>query len=353
MTNSKKESKKLFDLDYCLKSIKTFASQKAELIDNFRNGRKKGTKTWVRDLDEININGYRNKLWSWKEGELNLWSGYMNEGKSQFLIYLCLLKALHEGWKFAFFSPENSPPLEFFDDLIHTILGKTTDRHHKDFSITEEEYLGAFERIENNFFFVYPEDESGYPDYTIENIEKIFEYLIFEEGVKSVVIDPYIKIKHLIGVGEQEHLYASRFMMERIHFSRKHKVSYHLIMHQITPRKDKDTGNYPMPDPYYIKGGGTFSDSADNVLTVWRPNKSTDPSDTTVIITSAKIKKQKLVGFPSSVTMNFDRKKNRYISPDGYDYLDGSVKPKQDPVIYHADRFHESGLNNFDKPAPF
>ena len=154
MKDLKKESKKHFDLNYCLKSIKTFASQKAELIDNFRNGRKKGSKTHVRDLDEINLNGYKNKLWSWKEGELNPWSGYMNEGKSQFLIYLCLLKALHEDWKFAFFSPENSPPMEFFDDLIHTILGKTTDRQNKDFAVTEQEYLGAFARIEKNFFFV-------------------------------------------------------------------------------------------------------------------------------------------------------------------------------------------------------
>ena len=41
---------------------------------------------------------------------MNLWTGYMGEGKSQFLIYMCLLKALNEDWKFAFFSPENDPP---------------------------------------------------------------------------------------------------------------------------------------------------------------------------------------------------------------------------------------------------
>jgi twinkle protein len=352
MTNSKKESKKLFDLDYCLKSIKTFASQKDELINNFRNGRKKGTKTHIRDIDSIEINGYKNRLWSWKEGELNLWTGYMNQGKSQFLIYMCLIKALQENWKFAFFSPENDPPLEFFDDLIHTMLGKTTDRTHKDFNMSEEEYLDAYARIEKNFFFVYPENEQGQPDYTIENIEKIFEFLIFEEGVQSVIVDPYIKIKHLMNIGEPEHLYASRFLMERVHFSRKNKISYHLIMHQTTPRKDKETGNYPMPDPYYIKGGGTFADSVDNVLTVWRPNYSTEPSDTTVIITSAKIKKQKLVGFPSSVTMNFDRKKNRYVSVDGYDYVDGSVKPKQASDIYYPDKFHTSGIDDFRSP-PF
>lgn len=347
MINTKKESKKVFDLDYCLKSVKTFTNLKDDLIYLFRNGRKKGTKTYVRDIDEIDVNGYKNKMWSWKEGELNLWTGYMNQGKSQFLIYLCLLKALHEDWKFAFFSPENSPPIEFFDDLIHTMLGKTTDRHTKGFDVTEKEYLEAYQRIEKNFFFIYPENDQGMPDYTIENIEKIFEYLVFEEGVKAVVIDPYVKVKHNLN-GLQEHQYVANFMMERVHFARKYLVSYHVVLHQLTPRIDKNTGNYLAPDVYGIKGGGSFADSADNVLSVWRPNYSTDPSDTTVIIKSGKIKKQKLVGFPNAITMNFDRKKNRYISPDGYDYMDGSVKPKQEPQMYNPDRFHSSGVKDFD-----
>jgi twinkle protein len=350
MKTSKKESAKHFDLDYCLKSIKTVKSQMADLIDVFRNGRRKGTPTHIRDVDQVNFGSYKSRAWSWKEGEMNLWTGYMGEGKSQLLIFMCLLKALHEDWKFAFFSPENDPPTDFFDDLVHTLLGKTTDRHNKDFNVTEKEYMDALARIENNFFFVYPEDVQGYPDYTIKNIESIFEYLIFEKDVKAVVVDPYIKIKHEMQPSEQEHIYASRFMLERVHFARKHNVSYHLVMHQTTPRKDKDTGNYPPPDPYYIKGGGTFADSTDNVLTVWRPNKSTEPMDDTVIFRSVKIKKQKLVGYPSEETMGFDRAKNRYVSKDGYDYVDGSVKKQ--PENYRPDKFHTSGLSDFEK-TPF
>jgi twinkle protein len=245
------KDKPIFNLEYCLRSIKTVASQKDKLIDVFRKGRQKGSKTYISEIDSINSNGFYSRMWSWKLSEVNLWTGYMGEGKSQFLIYMCLLKALNEDWKFAFFSPENDPPTDFFDDLIHTLLGKTTDRENKDFNVSEQEYSQAMARIENNFFFVYPEDKDGYPDYTIQNIEGIFEYLIFEKGVKVVVVDPYIKIKHEMNIGEPEHLYASRFMMERVHFARKNNVSYHLVMHQTTPRKDKDTGNYPAPDAYY------------------------------------------------------------------------------------------------------
>lgn len=361
MKNSNKESKthtKKFDIDYCERSIKTFESQKDTLIDIFRNGRKKGTKTYIRDIDSQKINGYDNRIWSWKEGEFNIWTGYNNEGKSQFLIFLCLLKAINDGWKFAFFSPENDPPAEFFDDLIHTMIGKTTDRNSKNFQVTEEEYLESFKKIEDHFYFVYPEDENGKPDYTIENIEKIFEYMVFNLDVKGLILDPYIKIKHDIQSGEPEHLYASRFMMDRIHFSRKHNVSYHLVMHQVTPRKDKDTGNFPEPNIYAIKGGGTFADSADNVLTIWRPNRCSDPTDNEVVFSSQKIKKHKLVGIPSSAKMKFDRQKNRYVSMDGYDYMDGSVKPKEENKevayqVYRTDKFDKTGIDEFNNIAPF
>jgi twinkle protein len=156
--------------------------------------------------------------------------------------------------------------------------------------------------------------------------------------------------------GEPEHLYASRFMMDRINFTRKHNVSYHIVMHQITPRKEKQDGNYPPPSLYNIKGGGTVADSTDNVISVWRPNRGSNPNDTSVIIRSDKIKKQKLVGIPTEIEIDFDRKKNRYISKDGYDYFDGGVKQNgiasyskinlhQDiePMqIYNPNKFYES-----------
>ena len=327
----KQKSEKLFDLNFCEGSIKTFAGQKDSMLQMFRNGKEPGSKTYVRDIDEISSNGFKNKMWSWRSGEFNIWTGYNNEGKSQFLIFLCVLKAIKEGWKFAFFSPENYPPDEFFDDIIHTITGKSTDKNYKNFDLTEAEYLKAFDMVKDNFFFVYPEKD-GQPDFRIEQIESVFEYLVWEKGVKAVIVDPYIKIRHEMGPGEPEHLYASRFMMDRINFTRKNNVSYHLVMHQTTPRKEQN-GNYPAPSLYQIKGGGTFADSTDNSISVWRPNRGTDPNDTTVIIKSDKIKKQKLVGIPFEAQIDFNRKRNRYIGKDGYDYFEGVAVPKNEPSV--------------------
>ena len=340
----KKKSDKTFDLEFCEASIKTFAGQRDSMLQNFRKGKEAGSKTYVRDLDQISSGGIQNKMWSWKAGEFNLWTGYNNEGKSQFLIFLCVLKAINEGWKFAFFSPENYPPDEFFDDIIHTILGKSTDRFYKNFDVSEQEYLKAFDMVKDSFYFVYPE-KNGVPDFTIEQIESVFEFLVWEKDVKEVVVDPYIKIRHEMTSGEPEHLYASRFMMDRINFTRKNNVSYHLVMHQTTPRKEKD-GNYPPPSLYQIKGGGTFADSTDNSISVWRPNRATDPNDTTVIIKTDKIKKQKLVGVPFEIEIDFNRKKNRYMGKDGFDYFENAkAQAVPEPRL---EKFHKSGLEDFE-----
>lgn len=350
-----KNSDKTFDLDFCEASIKTFADQKETMLQMFRKGKEAGSKTYLRDMDEIQANGFKNKMWSWRLGEFNIWTGYNNEGKSQFLIFLCVLKAINEGWKFAFFSPENYPPDEFFDDIIHTVTGKSTDKHYKNFDLSEREYLEAFEKVKDHFYFVYPEKDKM-PDFRIEMIEGVFEYLVWEKGVKAVIVDPYIKIRHEMTPGEPEHLYASRFMMDRINFTRKNNVSYHLVMHQTTPRKEKD-GNYPPPNLYSIKGGGTFADSTDNSISVWRPNRATDPNDTLVSIRTDKIKKQKLVGVPFEIHLEFNRKRNRYTSRDGFDFLENiSIKEpeRQSNGIYRADKFNSNGFEDFNnEPLPF
>jgi hypothetical protein len=116
-------------------------------------------------------------------------------------------------------------------------------------------------------------------------------------------------------------------------------------MHQTTPRKEKD-GNYPPPSLYQIKGGGTFADSTDNSISVWRPNRATDPNDTTVIIKTDKIKKQKLVGIPFEITIDFNRKKNRYMGKDGFDYFE-NAKPDSAPEP-RVEKFHRSGLEDFE-----
>ena len=119
----------------------------------------------------------------------------------------------------------------------------------------------------------------------------------------------------------RDDLYAGYLTTLLTEFAREFNISLHLVMHQLTPRKE-DNGLYPKPSMYQVKSGGSFADGVDNVLFVWRPNYAKDKLDPSVTVGSLKIKKQKLVGVPQDFNILFDRKTNRYISGNGKPVFD-------------------------------
>jgi len=268
------------------------------MLHTFRNGKQRGTSTYWGVIDEH---------FTWRQSEVNIWTGYQNEGKSTFLESLCLLKSFFEGWKWAIFSPENTPINDFYDNLIEMYIGKSSDPMYKSNQMSEDEYLKGAEFVKNHFFIIYPED-----NFQFETVIQKAEYLIRKQGVRGLIIDPYNTIEHKMERGEREDLYISRFMSMLKKFAVKNSVSVNLVAHQLTPQKDTK-GRYLRPDTNRIKGGGTFADKADNVMFVWRPDRALDFSSTSVIFGSQKIKKQKLVGIPGDVPeIYFNRKTNRY-----------------------------------------
>ena len=204
-----------------------------------------------------------------------------------FLNQLALLKAFFDGWKFGVFSPENMPINDFFNDLIETYIGKSADPFFTNNYMSEDEFREGMAFMKKHFFIIYPKKS-----YKLEDIFDRAKFLVKTKGIRSLIIDPYNTIQHRMQHGEREDLYISRFMSELKRFAIENKISIHLVAHQVTPQKD-DNNKYFKPDLNRIKGGGTFSDKADNVLFVWRPNRAVDFSDTSVIFGSQKIKKQK------------------------------------------------------------
>lgn len=282
------------------KLILTPETEYDEMIDDLRNGKKKGTTTYIDCIDPA---------WTWRETELNLITGYANEGKSEFLKQIILIKALEEKKKFAVYMPEDFPASEFFSGMIHTITGKPTDKDNKD-CISEELYNEAYKLIKDLFIFLYIEP----PHNTLEELVISFQDLLeLHPDLYGFVIDPYIKVTRSKQAPERDDLYGAYFINLLGNFGRIHNKVTFLVMHQQTPKVSENTGLYAKPNKYSIKSGGTFTDTADNVLSIWRPLYAKDKIDTSVEFESQKIKKQKLVGVPQSVEIGFDRKTNRYI----------------------------------------
>lgn len=270
-----------------------------EMVEDLKKGKEKGTSTYIKDLDNA---------WTWRLNEFNIWTGYVNEGKSLFLRFLCLVKAIMDKWKFAFYAPEDFPAKEFFDDIIHTASGYSTDKENVNF-INERLYMQMFEKLKSYFYFVYLRP----PKNNLINIFKEFIPLIKDKGVKGCIVDPLIKVARPKEFMNADDKYAGYVTTLATDFSRRMNISLHLVMHQLTP-KLQENGLYAAPSYYNIKGGGTWADGSDNVSSVWRPLYGRDKWDDEVIFSSLKIKKQKLVGLPQDIKFRFDRKTNRYVN---------------------------------------
>jgi twinkle protein len=295
-------------VDVPISGIWTIDDAWDSMLDGFRNGKKRGVTTYMKGIDPF---------WTWRTGDVNLWTGYNNEGKTTLLNQMLLLRAKFDGEKCGVFSPENYPADEFFDDLIHTLVGKPTDPHFHT-QMTESEYSAAAQFVNDHFFIVHPDEL-----FDLKTLFEKFQFLVRRHGVRHIVFDPWNQIDHDMKSGEREDLYISRTMTKFKRFAIDNDVSVNIVAHQNTPRELDGAGNYHRPNKYNLKGGGTFSDKTDNVLGVWRPFMRTDKRDPTVTFISEKIKKQRLVGMLGEHDLMFNYMKNRYTC-DGVDPFDKS-----------------------------
>jgi hypothetical protein len=129
----------------------------------------------------------------------------------------------------------------------------------------------------------------------------------------------------------REDLYISKFMAKLKRFSIVNDVAVHLVCHQITPTFINGQ-DYPKPNAYKIKGGGTFADKADNVCCVWRPFRCTDQSNPLVRFSSDKIKKQRLVGRPGEKDFHYEFLSNRYFLNNKNPFTD--IKMEQSNINF-------------------
>jgi len=263
----------------------------------FRNGKERGVTT---HFDLFNDN------FTWKRGEISLIIGRPNSGKTEFMLQLMLLKSYYDGWKWGVFSPENYPEDEFYDSLIHSYIGKTTDPYFNNYQMSEDEYEKGYEFIRKHFFYIYPDDI-----HTIEEIESNFLYLIENEGISGTFIDPFNQIISP-SYGKRDDQFLSLFLSQRKKFAVRHQLCDVISSHPKIMMKNKNNGEYDVPDIYDIAGGAMWSNKIDNIISVHRPNYVANPKDTSVEIHVKKIKKQRLVGIPGMCLFDFNRKTNRY-----------------------------------------
>jgi hypothetical protein len=59
-----------------------------------------------------------------------------------------------------------------------------------------------------------------------------------------------------------------------------------------------------------------------------------------------------LVGIPFEITIDFNRKRNRYIGKDGFDYFENEKKGTSSELVQipRVEKFNSSGIDDFEFP---
>lgn len=281
------------------------------MLDQFDNGKPRGTTTHLPGFDEY---------WTWKAAETTIFSGRPGSGKSELVFHLMLLKAVFDDWRFAVWGPENHPASEFYDTLIHGLVGKSVDKTYRNV-MTRRQYEEAAKFIMNRFYYVDIKTQK-----TQKRIEANFRYAVEKFGCQAVLKDPYNRIQWEKSY-DREDKHISDFMDAAQDFSRVHQIVDLLVVHPAGSKlRKKDNGEYPPVDYNDLSGGGMWSNKTDNYISVYRPFHQRNPRDPTVDIITGKIKRTRLVGSLGTHTVTFDPSTNRY-------YVDGKnpLESEQNP----------------------
>ena len=285
----------------------------------------------VRDsLNTLRSEGIKKGAWtgfdslfdkySMKKGSTTYIYAGAHQGKSQFGFELMVNLAQYSGWKWAVYTPETGSPTEVFAELLWVYLRKPFLVNDKVMA-TDEEKEEAMSFINEHFFLV----DSGLQDLSIEGFYTAVE--IIEEDnfitIDGCMIDPFTEIRTDITSGVRDDIAIGQVLTK----VRKHSAekNYHTI---VTVHTKHQQAKYKNGIPYVdvptmndIAGGMQWSRKGMMVLNVWRcpyglEDENGVPYEQNQVKITVVKAKPKIVGNLGSVTLFYDKMKNRYYEKD-------------------------------------
>jgi twinkle protein len=286
---------------------------KDAMIDNFVKGVQMGELTHMGDFDRI---------FRWKKGQVNGWTGYANFGKTTFVLQVMMVKSILDGWKWCIWSPENYPAEDFYNDLIEMYVGKNvTDAFNN--KMTLDEYFSALEFINQHFYFIYPEE-----NHTVEELLSLVKTCIEKYGTDGFLFDPYNqrdKSEDEFGLTESQEVSTFNTKVKR--FTVKHNQSGNIIIHpKLTDavREGAKGGDFRPADIYELHGGAMWANKLDNAVSYHRPNwfKEGGKKDPLVHVYSQKVKRKRTGGELDKTEFFWDAKHSRFTDLSGKVFCD-------------------------------
>jgi hypothetical protein len=302
-------SQEITDLESPARDLITLDDVYDDMRQEFISGKQKGETTYFPYLD------YH---FRWARGELTVMHGYGNHGKSAFINQLIQIKAMKEGKRFCYFSPEQYPPTDFYSDFIKTYVGK--DDMPGDNQMSDDKWVEAAAWVNQHIFYIYPEKDDPTPDYILMR----FKEMLVKHKIDGFIVDPFNQLYH--DYSERDDKYLSKILTVFKRFAVMNQVYFVIIAHPSGGAISIDeNGNYTMPYYTKISGGMMWGNKCDNVLAYNRPYYRTNPADARCDFASQKIKKQSRNGIPGQVELEYDRQTFRFYQIDGYNPLESKA----------------------------
>jgi len=260
-----------------IKDVLYLDDVKQSMLNGFKNGYEQGISTGFEQID----NHFR-----WLKQNLIVFGGYGGHGKSTLLYQLLFLAAKLRSEKSGIFSPENLPIDYFYNDIIHTMVGKSTQKEHKN-QMTVEEYEDAMDFVKKHFFPIYPEHDSPTP----ETINKRLKELIDREEITYCVTDPFNQLDHDWNLAGRDDKYLSSYLGSEKRFAQDNSICKIIVAHCKGNAVFED-GTLKEPNVFNLAGGAMWGNKCDDIVFIHRPYKHSDPTNKTTYFISDKIKKQ-------------------------------------------------------------
>lgn len=254
---------------------------------------------------------------TWRGGEVTVFTGVPNHGKTPFTLNIAVKLASICGWRFGIFCPENMPAHLIAGILIQIYVGQYLYHHSE--KMSKEDFARGKEFVADHFFIV----DTDSIRHQAEDLIELAESLVKRIGIKGFIIDPWNNVEHHMGKGENEHIFIGEKLTLIKKSSVKFNILYMIVAHptKLTPDKSNKTASklVPVPTPYNISGSSNWYNMPNNIITVYR-NFSTGR-------TEIYIQKVKwfFVGKPGMVEMTFEPRSQRFIPLD-------EMKPDTPPI---------------------
>jgi len=222
------------------------------LRELFIKGMQRGAETGWNNFDEY---------CTLETGRLMVVTGIPNCGKSEFVDELVMRMNIKQGWKVAYFSPENMP-LEYH---LRKLMEKYTGKHFKEGCMTEAEYVAAEHYLTENYSFILPKN-----DFSVDNILGKGKALVDRFGINVLVVDPFNRFEHQIPAGQTETQYISALLDKFTNFALRNNCLVIIVAHPRKMYKDPGSLKEPVPTLYDVNGSAAFYNKCDFGLVVER-----------------------------------------------------------------------------------